>query len=127
MFIPAAPLSAGPHDLSLSAAVGRDGEAVAGAQVVVVMVEEPAPRGAPAATLAAPLVVLAPRSGEGASRALQVPGAPPAEAPTRAASVRAPAPPAAPAAAAAPPSVDAIDYGDKGEVRFSGRSEPGST
>lgn len=125
VFLPTAPLSAGPHDLSLSARPAAGGEPIKSEQVVVVMVDEPPPVGmasVAAAAPTAPLVVLSPRVGDAPSRPIQVPGLAAAAAPPPAAVRPSPA-----ASRAPPPSVDAIDYGEKGEVRFSGRAEPGST
>ncbi len=137
VFLPSAPLAAGSHSLSLSAsAVGKGGggEGTRGEQVVVVAVERPS-RGPGAAPASEPLVVLSSRGGEAASRPLQLPSGAdqraaqvePAPHQVALASPRPSAAPTAPVAPGGPPSVDAIDYGDQGRVRFSGKSEPGAT
>lgn len=137
VFIPSGPLPAGSHSFSLSASLGT--ERKEGEQVVVVAVAQP-PAGPASAPRAEPLVVLSSRTGETPSRPLQLPapsGAAPAAVAGLAAPGAAPAPanppPRPPAAGLAPsrpggpPTVDVIDYGDKGQVRFSGRSDPGTT
>lgn len=133
VFLPGAALAAGSHSLGLSASLS--GERSDGEQVVVVAVERPPAGPAPAAR-SEPLVVLSTRGGDAPSRPLQVPDAPATASPAPAApnaavatlsqgpAARSTAPALRPGA---PPTVDAIDYGDKGQVRFSGRSDPGTT
>lgn len=129
VFVPPAPLAPGSYSLRLSARAAA-GEAAAGEQVVVVAVERPSTQQAIAAP--APLVVISDREGAAPSRTLQAPAAVAPEPPREVAAV-APPPtaPARPARGTSPPvaapSVDAVDYGQQGEVRFSGKSEPGST
>lgn len=134
VFIPDAPLAPGSHSLALEAQAG--GQRTESEQVVVIAVDRPAP-GPAAAPRAEPLVVLSSRSGETASRPLQLPKAAEPPSPATAdnavvASLSAPVPTAERQAlprlpAGAPPTVDAIDYGQEGAVRFSGRSAPGAT
>jgi nucleoid-associated protein YgaU len=127
VFLPGAPLPAGSHSLGLSAVLS--GEKTDSDQVVVVAVERP-PAGPAAPSRAEPLVVLSSRAGDAASRPLQLPE-PSAAAPNTAVTSLSTAPATraatAPPRPGAPPTVDAIDYGDRGQVRFSGRSEAGTT
>ena len=130
VFLPPRPFVPGSHSLGLSASLG--GERKEGEQVVVVAVDRP-PAGRPGAPAASePLVVLSNRGGEAPSRPLQLPSE--GDERTKQAAVASPNPGSGPATSrAAPsgtggaPSVDAIDYGDQGRVRFSGKSDPGAT
>ncbi|WP_374445422.1 LysM peptidoglycan-binding domain-containing protein, partial [Stella sp.] len=127
VFLPGAALAAGSHSLGLRAEVG--GERMEGDQVVVVAVE-PRPAGPATAPRAEPLVVLSSRAGDAPSRPLQLPD--PSPPTTNSAVANLSAVPATrattlPLKPGAPPTVDAIDYGEQGQVRFSGRSEAGTT
>ncbi|ROQ01374.1 nucleoid-associated protein YgaU [Stella humosa] len=143
VFLPSAALPPGSHSFSLSASLATDRKD--GDQVVVVAVDRPPTRASGQAP-SEPLVVLSSRTGEAPSRPLQVPEAAATAAQPAAVAALPTAPAATPAPASrpagtpghaapttpaprpgGPPTVDAIDYGDKGQVRFSGRSDAGAT
>ncbi len=133
VFLPTEALPAGSRELGLSAR-HRDGTVAESASVVVLYVPDrskpaetavapaalaqvqpaagpvaapPVPTPAPAAAPQGVVAVATPRSGEGPSRILQIPGD-------------------AARGEAAGVTVDVVDYDDKGDLMLSGRGAPGS-
>ncbi len=137
VFVPDRPLLPGNHQLGLEMSMGDGKEPVKSETLVVLVIPEKGKdiAGQPTVEPVKPLALQVPREGAGASRVLQTPTAPGAEA-----AGAIPLPQAMPNAvtvtAAAPPakastptalSIDAIDYGESGSISLSGRSEPAAT
>jgi nucleoid-associated protein YgaU len=107
VFVTVEPLAEGPHDLTLSAR-GADGIETTGERSVAIVVP---PRGSVAGSGGGPLAALLPTEpGRAAPNLLQTPGG-------GAASLGAGGPRV---------TIDAIDYGEKGEVAIAGRGTPGA-
>ena len=105
--LPDKALTPGSHELTLTEKSPADGSDRKSAHVVVVAVPEPKPGAA--GTASQSMAVLLPRQGEGAAKALQVPGAPPPEAP----------------ASGTPPRIDVVQYDGAGHLTVSGHAAPG--
>jgi len=118
VLVPKAPLPSGQRELSVTAAA-PDGKTAESEKNVLVVVPERGKdiAGRESEKPAGPLAVLVPRTGEGPTVPVQLPGA-------------APEPPSAPTAEQAAPAgkfgLDAVDYDDKGKVTVGGNAESGS-
>jgi hypothetical protein len=103
VFVTVEPLAPGPHDLRLRAEGGEGGPQTGERSVAMVV----PPRGTLPGAGGGPLAALLPTEpGRASPSVIQVPG------------------PATPGLRA---TIDAIDYGEKGEVAVAGRAGPGST
>ena len=107
VFVTVQPLAEGPHDLTLSAR-GADGIETTGERSVAIIVP---PRGSVVGSGGGPLAALLPTEpGRAAPNLLQTPGG-------EAAALGAGGPRV---------TIDAIDYGEQGEVAIAGRGTPGA-